>query len=539
MQQMPRIAVGTVQRGADHQPLLWALMDQLERFGPHVQPFLSQARFAMHDAASAITGQGYRHLDSWLMSPEICLDVFCHGTRPIDLAIVEGQYDAVRDEETGGSLDTLCGWLDLPRIVVLDASRLADCQIPRRPARVDAVLLDCVADRADACRWQTTMEALWGVPVLGSLDRQETIRKQIDQLPAGTKPSLELCRALGDALGNSLQCSRLLRMAAARPLPSISNQLFRRPFAPVALNVAVAIDDAFHCYFPDTLDLLEVQGATIHEFSPLHDDRLPSRTDLVYFPCGRTDCFAEELSNNHCMRESLRSFVAAGGRIYAEGGGLAYLARKLILDEGRQYSMTGILPVMAARAPLMTAPRPVEVTLSEDVWLGRAGSTLRGYLNSNWQLEPTRPQRHFIGSPPHQHDLIGSRQAIGSRVHLNFAAQPSFVRNFFQPIPDAAKNRSPLISCNDRLCLSGVICKECHSGYPPRLTVFSNLQFKSASTLSGRGTICEFSRRFPCTWGFSSFAPTRDARETLSNVLGVTPCRRPRACRSDWERHRR
>ncbi len=52
------------------------------------------------------------------------------------------------------------------------------------------------------------------------------------------------------------------------------------------------MDDAFHCYFPDTLDLLELRGATVCDFSPLRDERLPVDTDIVYFGCGRPDLFA-------------------------------------------------------------------------------------------------------------------------------------------------------------------------------------------------------------------------------------------------------
>ena len=45
MNQLPRIAVGTVQPDADLQVMLWALISTLERSGLHVQAFSSQSRF--------------------------------------------------------------------------------------------------------------------------------------------------------------------------------------------------------------------------------------------------------------------------------------------------------------------------------------------------------------------------------------------------------------------------------------------------------------------------------------------------------------
>src|SRR5437762_3085343 len=115
---LPRIAVGTIDPRADIQPLSWALMDVLSLLGPHVQAFCSQSRFPVCDGAGPITGQCHRHLDSWLMSRDICREIFYQGTRSCDLAIVEGKFLSALDPAApGGNLDALCDWLDLPRLV--------------------------------------------------------------------------------------------------------------------------------------------------------------------------------------------------------------------------------------------------------------------------------------------------------------------------------------------------------------------------------------------------------------------------------------
>ena len=60
MNQLPRIAVGTVQSDADPQVMIWALISALERGGLHVQAFSSQSRFPTRDASMPLTGQGLR-----------------------------------------------------------------------------------------------------------------------------------------------------------------------------------------------------------------------------------------------------------------------------------------------------------------------------------------------------------------------------------------------------------------------------------------------------------------------------------------------
>ena len=436
MVHLPRIAVGTVQGSAANQPVLWALFDVLERSGRHLQTFLSQARFVALNGALPITGQSHRHLDSWVMTPDVCRELFFHGTRGSDVAIVGGRYDSAlsgtKAVQVGGSLDTLCGWLDLPRLAIVDVTQLDGCRLPQRPARLDGILLDRVSGRTEACWHRANLEALWGVPVLGSLEELAAVRVVIENMPPGASPSRQLCRALGSRLEQTLRLDRLLDIAEQREFPSVPVRLFC-PCSRTSLNVAVAYDEAFNCYFQDTLDLLESQGATIRDFSPLRHEALPPDTDVVYLGCGRAEQFADQLASNHCMKQSLRGHIQQRGRIYAEGSGLAYLCQQMVLEGGRQVPMVGALPAQAQFNAQAESLQPVEITLAQTSWLGEACSQLRGYLNTRWLIEPVGPLRSYAAELEHRTTLVGRHNIFGSCVHLDFAAQPQFLRSFFRP----------------------------------------------------------------------------------------------------------
>jgi cobyrinic acid a,c-diamide synthase len=202
-----------------------------------------------------------------------------------------------------------------------------------------------------------------------------------------------------------------------------------------SIRIAVAYDEAFHCYFPDTLDLLEARGASICDFSPLRDETLPSDCDVVYLGCGCPERYADPLAENHCMKQALRSYIELGGRVYAEGGGLAYLCQQVVLPSGRRLPMVGALPAVAVRNTHIHAPQPTEVTLVADNWLVEAGGRLRGYMNSNWRIHPVGALSSLVKEAHLRTALVGRTGVIGSRMHLNFAAQPSFLRRFFQPVP--------------------------------------------------------------------------------------------------------
>ena len=314
MNHLPRIALGTVQSNKDIQVVLWALMNALERFGYHVQSYSSRSHCESRDVALSITGQGRRHLDSWLMQPEVCAELFYQGSRFADIGIVDGQYDAVLgDWSVGSSLDTLCTWLDLPQIAVIDAAMLELCQLPATPTQLSGIVLDNVANTAQLCRAQTELEAIFGVPVLGALGQIAQIRSAIANLPPDGKLTPELCNALGSSLLPHFHVNAFLQIASQRAFTAIEGELFRHRGGDNSLNIAVAHDEAFSCYFPDTLDMLESQGATVNVFSPLRSETLPSNTDIVYIGCGRMEKYASDLAANVCIRESLWNHVVSGG----------------------------------------------------------------------------------------------------------------------------------------------------------------------------------------------------------------------------------
>lgn len=471
MSRLRRLAVGTTQAGVDGRAIKWALLSALVRNGLKVQTFGARACFTPLCGASALTGLSCRHLDSWLMSHDMCRGMFVRGSRGADLALVDGEFapptpeadddlftsldlsgflaPAANQAPAGSDLNTICRWLDLPRIAVVDVGRLSGCQVPPAAPRAEGLLLDGVKP-ADLAYWQTTVESLWGVPVLGAMGEVPAARAALEALPMGKHPPLELCQFLAKNLAEQMPLNRLLKLAGERDLPpppeGDSGELLM-PVSYTRLNVAVAYDEAFHGYFPDTLDQLESAGVSVNYFSPLSDESLPPETDIVYFGCGHPERHADKLAQNHCMRMALRNHLKDRRRIYAEGGGLAYLCEVLRLADGRQVPMAGILPIAMRELAVHPKPVPVEMTLSRPTWLGPRGRRLRGYLSTHWAMEPVgdpyshRPelrgamaidQLRCVAEDAHRLDVVSREQALGSRVHLNFALLPELFRSFCQ-----------------------------------------------------------------------------------------------------------
>jgi cobyrinic acid a,c-diamide synthase len=65
--------------------------------------------------------------------------------------------------------------------------------------------------------------------------------------------------------------------------------------------------------------------------------------DLLYLPGGYPEKHLQALVNNEACREAIRQYAEGGGRIVAECGGMMYLCREIVDDNG-SWPMCGVLP---------------------------------------------------------------------------------------------------------------------------------------------------------------------------------------------------
>ncbi|MBL8827162.1 MAG: hypothetical protein JNM18_09260 [Planctomycetaceae bacterium] len=442
MIRFPRLAIGSIHRHACPQPMSWAVMGWLTSSGTQVQHFASRCCHSVVHGAAVATGQSSRHLDTWIMSPELCRASFVRGFGDNELAVIDGRFDSARGnaQAPGGSLDTLCQWLEVPRLAVVDCELIEQQGLPARPA-VEGLLLDKVSDAADYTRVSRRLQDSWGLPSVGGLERLPRLREAIAALSGGQRLSDEICEQLAAQFGRFADAAAIDRLTRTHDFadgcPTVHGALDDLALADGKrarpITVAVAYDEAFYCYFPDMLDQLEALGATVIDFSPLRDEHLPVEADVVYIGCGNTVHHAAALAQNHCMLSSIRKHLCHGKRLYADGGGLVYLCQSCESESGQLIPLIGALPAIG-RAQL-EGPKlePVEVTLARDCWLGPTGSTLRGYLNSHWRIEPQEPLTGYLSEPRHQQDLVGRYSALGSRLQLNFATQIDLLRGFVSP----------------------------------------------------------------------------------------------------------
>ena len=107
------------------------------------------------------------------------------------------------------------------------------------------------------------------------------------------------------------------------------------------ITIGVALDNAFGFYYADDIEKFKSLGARIIYFNTLKDKSLPN-VDALFIGGGFPELVAKELSSNKKMISSIKNFINANKPVYAECGGLMYLAKSIKIND-KSFRMVGII----------------------------------------------------------------------------------------------------------------------------------------------------------------------------------------------------
>jgi cobyrinic acid a,c-diamide synthase len=419
----------------------------LRRNGLRVQTFKVGPDYLDPTYLALASGRPCYNLDSWMTGRRYIESLFSCATANADIAVIEGVmglFDGADPISLDGSTAQIAQWLDAPILLVADVSGLARSLAAmvhgystfEPQVRIVGVIANHCGSESHARGLREAVESkshteMLGFVMRGSLPELSSRHLGLINVSFHSSPS-QLIEKLADALVSTLDIEGIVKaaqMASPRldPVREIKS-------GPKRCRLGIARDEAFHFYYPDNLDALKQAGCDLVDFSPIHNSRLPDGLNGLYIGGGYPEEYAAALSANGPILEQIRSFP---GTIYAECGGLMYLAEGIELQDGSRHPQVGLLPSWVRIGNQLKTLRYVEVQLSASTFWGTEGEILRGheYHYSELIHPPNWVTAYTVRRPRSTETFqegFTNNNILASYIHLHFASCPEAVNHFVQ-----------------------------------------------------------------------------------------------------------
>lgn len=455
---VPRVIIAGLYGEGGKTTVATGLMGTLKKRGLKVQPFKVGPDYIDGSYHTAVTNRPSRHLDPWLTSPQAVLEIFENACIDADVAVIEGfmgLFDGltrvVDSAQDFGSTAQIAQILKANVILVLDvtgmrinaASVVHGFKSFNEKVKVKSVVLNNVRSQQQAEWMKLTIESITKVPVVGLIPYSEEIflpTRSGGLIPIPERKSLRTTVSkLVEYVGERVDIDKIFDVAKdVEELPDINSAVYPSQPRTIKVRLGMAFDEAFNFYYPTNIDLLKAYGAQTVFFSPIHDEKLPSNLDGLYFPGGFPDMLAEQLTKNQTMRKSVKDAVYDAMPVYSEHGGSLYLTKSITTVEGTVFPMAEAL---SGKALMEEKLQALDSTLMEsinDSLLSKRGNIIHGHEYHFSRIVDAPKDARFafkmvIGKGiDGQHEGLMEHNTLALLGHLNFAFNNKIAENLIK-----------------------------------------------------------------------------------------------------------
>ncbi|WP_282937391.1 cobyrinate a,c-diamide synthase [Paenibacillus sp. RC67] len=455
-----KIVIAGTGSGVGKTTMTIGLMAALQRFGRKVQGFKCGPDYIDPTYHTAVTGRVSRNLDSYMLSHDTVKDIYTRASRDADISVIEGVmgfYDGKNPKTNEGSTAEISLLLEAPVLLVVNCQSMARSaaaivrgfQVLEPNVNIVGVIANKVGSEGHYKLVREAIEQECNIPVVGYMKREDHI--EMPERHLGLVPSIErgelqpFFDKLADLTSATVDVERIWELAQSPAVTLTSNaeanSVFRsrasRPEAPV--RVAVAKDAAFNFYYQENFELLEACGAECVFFSPLAGETLPEGVQGLYLGGGFPEEFAEVLSANETVKQSIRQAIEQGLPTLAECGGFMYLTESIEHTDGRKHAMLGLIPGSVKMQKKLAALGYRDITGMEGNFLLGSSDRAKGHEFHYSTFQPN--QDAVIQSAYETKGMRGMKQEgyinenaslVAGYTHIHFASAPELVERWVE-----------------------------------------------------------------------------------------------------------
>ena len=316
---------------------------------------------------SLVTGTACRSLDAYMVDPEVVVRSFLRHAEGSDISLIEGNRGLFDGRDVSGTHSTaqLAKLLRAPVVLVVNAAKstrtvaaiVKGCVDFDPDLKIAGVILNRVANQRHLRVLSGSIGKYCGLPVLGAIPKLGDDSALIPGrhlglvTPSEYEEDVDLEPKLREIAERYLDIESIVEIAGSAGLVSRAAPVSRQT-TPARARIGYFRDSVFTFYYPENLEALEANGAQLIPVSSLTDQSLPE-VDALYIGGGFPETQGEHLVRNRALMMAVREQALEGLPIYAECGGLIYLARSLRCNDV-VYPMAGLFPI-----DLLMHPKPV------------------------------------------------------------------------------------------------------------------------------------------------------------------------------------
>lgn len=391
---LPRVMIAAPSSGSGKTLITCGILQAFVNRGMKAASFKCGPDYIDPMFHSKIIGAESKNLDTFFTDENTTKYLFAKTAQEADISVMEGVmgfYDGLEMDSFAASSYELSRITKTPVILVVNCRGMSRSAVPAIAGFVNyagggaikGVVLNQAAESIYP-ELKAQIEAEIPVRVLGYVPYVKDLIIESRHLGLVSPDEVEDYREKLDRLAVLLE--KTLDMAGIIALAEDTEDIdFTVPVLPQAAEggngplIAVARDEAFCFYYRDNIEILREMGASIIEFSPLRDSMLPQETDGLILGGGYPELFAEELTRNVSMRDSIKSAVAGGLPCMAECGGFMYLHETMEDMAGKAFPMAGAIEGAAYRTGSLKRFGYIELKSDEDQMLLPEGGKILGH----------------------------------------------------------------------------------------------------------------------------------------------------------------
>lgn len=477
---MSRFLVSAAHKSSGKTTISIGLCAALTARGLSVQAFKKGPDYIDPMWLAQASGRPCFNLDPYLTSAEQITASFARHAALADISLVEGNkglYDGLALDGSNSNA-ALAQLLDLPVVLVLDARGMTRGIAPLilgyqafdKRIRIAGVILNQLGGSRHEAKLRAVIEHYTDVSVLGAIAHDPQlalVERHLGLMPnQETDDAAQHVCTIGQRVAEQVDLARIVQLAQS--VAPLATPTAASPALPLsegkrspALRVGIVQDKAFGFYYPDDLLALQAAGAELVPINALQDTQLPA-VDGLFIGGGFPEVFMTELQANQAMRQAIRQAIEADLPVYAECGGLMYLARTLRWKD-TVADMVGALPVDVLMHERPVGRGYVRLQTTADAPWAEAGSapahTLQGHEFHYSSLENIPPDAKFAYKVLRGYGIDGQqdglvyRNVLASYAHLRSGAGSEWAGQFVNFVRKIKMSNSSHSSIGERTVL--------------------------------------------------------------------------------------